>query len=209
MVEVLAGIALHQLVPALLGEGLANAAAAVKLVRQVHLQLGEISRLAGSRVREVGRVLFRGGGGRVRGGGEARPGESSLGGRRGGGRAGAESAVGLDRAERTVRQAADLSAQRVKGEVKALPDENKIAIEDWESVTRVLQTTGAEAPMPRSIPKDQSGAKRAGSKRPPHSPCCTGPAPPPRWTTSTPTCGATRRYKLQYFATTCPFFQIK
>ena len=72
MVEVLAGITLHQLVPALLGEGLANTAAAVKLVLQVHLQLGEISRLAGSRVREVGRILLRGGGGRVRGGGETR-----------------------------------------------------------------------------------------------------------------------------------------
>ena len=51
--------------------------------------------------------------------------------------------LGLDRAEQTVRQAADLSAQRVKGEVKGLPEEHNIATEDWERVTRVLQTTGA------------------------------------------------------------------
>ena len=45
----------------------------------------------------------------------------------------------LDRAEQTVRQAADLRARRVKGEVKGLPEEHNIATEDWERV----QKTGA------------------------------------------------------------------
>ena len=49
----------------------------------------------------------------------------------------------LDRAEQTVRQAADLRARRVKGEVKGLPEEHNIATEDWERVIQVLQKTGA------------------------------------------------------------------
>ena len=49
----------------------------------------------------------------------------------------------LDRAEQTVRQAADLRARRVKGEDKGLPEEHNIATEDWERVIQVLQKTGA------------------------------------------------------------------
>ena len=42
VVEVLAGAALHQLVAALLGEGLADTAGAVELVLQVHLQVAVV-----------------------------------------------------------------------------------------------------------------------------------------------------------------------
>ena len=47
VVEILAGAALHQLVPALLREGLANTAGTIKLVLQVHLELAVV-RLAAS-----------------------------------------------------------------------------------------------------------------------------------------------------------------
>ena len=43
VVEVLAGAALHQLVPALLREGLANTAGTIKLVLQVHLEVAVVS----------------------------------------------------------------------------------------------------------------------------------------------------------------------
>ena len=65
VVEVLTRVALHQLVPALLGEGLAHAAGTVELVLQVHLDVtvvGLAAPLAGR----------RGGGRRVAAGGQGR-----------------------------------------------------------------------------------------------------------------------------------------
>ena len=56
VIEILTGTALHQLVPALLGEGLADAARAVELVLEVHLEVAV--------VRLTAPLTGRGGGGR-------------------------------------------------------------------------------------------------------------------------------------------------
>ena len=83
VIEILTGTALHQLVPALLGEGLADAARAVELVLEVHLEVAV--------VRLTAPLTGRGGGGR----------RVTAGGQRGGVQPGP---LGLRRSVRQLRQ---------------------------------------------------------------------------------------------------------